>query len=348
MSPANPEPALSPARHPRNRRPAITSTVRGAVVRDAVTVELPLRHAGLHRLDVAYEYQGDSAAPLVLVAGGISANRHVASSDVYPEAGWWDAHVGRDRALDPGRHCILAIDWLGADGALDVPIDTVDQAAAIAAVLDMLGVRRAAAFIGCSYGAMVALQFAAVHGERVERVVAISGCDRPHPYTSAARALQRRAVALGALQCDESAGLALARAMAMLLYRTPDDFARRFSGPPAISHGRLRCAAEDYLDHCGQRFVERLSPTAFLRLSESLDLHDVAADAIGVPVFLLAVAGDRLIPIADAHRLAAQLGGPATLRVVDSPYGHDAFLKAFDPVDRLLREALDVSHGGAW
>ena len=37
--------------------------------------------------------------------------------------GWWEAQVGAGRAIDPARHHVLAIDWLGADGVLDVPID---------------------------------------------------------------------------------------------------------------------------------------------------------------------------------------------------------------------------------
>src|SRR5690606_8896349 len=118
-----------------------------------------------------------------------------AASDAFPLPGWWDAQVGDGRALDPSRHCILAIDWLGADGALDAPIDPADQADAIAALLDALGIERLAGFVGCSYGAMVGLQFAARHPVRLSRLVAVSGTHRAHPYASAWRALQRRAVA---------------------------------------------------------------------------------------------------------------------------------------------------------
>ena len=314
-------------------------------VRGTVTADLALRHAGDHRIDVRYELQGDVALPLVVVAGGISATRHVASSADCPAAGWWDAQVGDGLALDPRQHCILAIDWIGADGALDVAIDTADQADAICAVLDALSLPRVALFVGCSYGAMVALQFAAVHGDRVDRVLAISGCDRAHPYSSAARALQRRAVALGSLQCDSAAGLALARELAMLTYRTPEEFASRFGAAPRLTQGRVRCAAEDYLDHCGQRFAGTFSPTGFVRLSESLDLHDVAAEDIRVPVTVVTVEEDRLVPHTDAARLAARLGDNGELHVLRSPYGHDAFLKEPAAVSVLLRDALCACAG---
>ena len=177
--------------------------------------------------------------------------------------------------------------------------------------------------------------------------MAISGTDRAHPHASAWRALQRRAVALGALQCDESAGLALARELAMLSYRTPEEFAQRFDAPAQVAQGRVRCAAEDYLDACGQRFVERVPATAFLRLSESIDLQQVDAATIRVPTTVVAVAEDRLVPAEDAYRLVERLRAPARLRVLRSIHGHDAFLKEHGAIAAVLREALAADGGAA-
>lgn len=310
--------------------------------RGAVACTLALRHAGPRRVELRHELHGDASLPVVLVAGGISADRHVAASASYPQPGWWDAQVGADRALDPSRHCLLAIDWLGADGTLDVPIDPADQADAIVAVLDALGIDALAAFVGCSYGAMVGLQFAARHPSRLAQLVAISGSHRAHPYASAWRALQRRAVALGALQCDERDGLALARQLAILSYRTPEEFAARF-GAAEVVDGRVRTAAEDYLDHCAGKYVARTASVAFLRLSESIDLQALDPAAITLPVTLVAVAEDRLVPVEDAFALAERLRGETRLRVLRSRYGHDAFLKETAAIDGVLREVLLAS-----
>lgn len=325
---------------PRTLLPTSPSFAPPTSARGVVETELHLRHAGLGKLRITYEWHGACDTPVVLVAGGISAHAHVAAHTLDPTPGWWDAQVGPARALDPATHRIIAIDWLGSDGALDAPIDPSDQALAIAAVLDGLGVDVLDAFVGCSYGAMVGLHFAAAHGTRLRQLVAISGCDRAHPYASAWRALQRRAVALGALQCDEAAGLALARELAMLGYRTPEEFAQRFDQPAHVAQGRVRCAAEDYLDACGRRFVERFPATAFLRLSESIDLHSVDVGAIDVPTTVVAVAEDRLVPVEDAYRLVERLRAPARLRVLRSIYGHDAFLKEHDAIGAVLSEAL--------
>lgn len=232
-------------------------TAGPAAVRGELVVSLPMRHAGLRTLRLRYELVGAANAPVVFVAGGISAHRHLAANAVYPEKGWVDGLVGAGRALDPASRRLLAFDFLGADGTLDAPIDTADQADAIAALLDALGITRLHGFVGYSYGALVGLQLATRHAGRVGTLVAVSGAHRAHPYAAAWRALQRRAVALGQLQCAEHHGLALARQFAMLSYRTPEEFSERFDAPPEVINGRVRVAAEDYLDAAGWRSTWR-------------------------------------------------------------------------------------------
>jgi homoserine O-acetyltransferase len=308
--------------------------------RGVLDIALPLRHAGLRRVRVPWECLGPSGAPCVLVAGGISAGRHVAASAAFPERGWWDAQAGVGQALAPARLRLLAIDWLGADGALDAPIDSADQADAIAAVLDVLGIDRLAAFVGCSYGAMVGLQFAARHGDRLERLVAISGGDRAHPFARAWRALQRRIARLGRAEGASREGLALARQLAMLAYRTPAEFAARFDAAPVLADGRARDPADAWLCARGDDYVARTTPTAFLRLSESIDLHDVDPVRVRVPTTLVAVREDQLVPLDDLVRVAGRLPALRRLHVLRSVFGHDAFLKEVDAIAGILDEAL--------
>ncbi|MFS2046667.1 alpha/beta fold hydrolase, partial [Stenotrophomonas geniculata] len=143
---------------------------------------LSMRHAGPSPVRLRYEWVGPANAPVVVLAGGISAHRHVASNAQFSEKGWAEELVGRGRTLDPQQLRVLAFDFIGADGALDVPIDTADQADALALVLDHLGIRALKAFVGYSYGALVGQQFAIRHRARVRQLVLASGAHRPHPY----------------------------------------------------------------------------------------------------------------------------------------------------------------------
>ncbi len=141
-SAASPEPAFD------------FSSAAPPAVRGEIEISLELRHAGLVQAKVRYELVGDRRLPVVMVAGGISAHRHVVPSEAFPEKGWASALAAPGRALDPQRRRLLAIDYVGADGHLDVPIDTADQADAIVQLLDALRIPQLEAFVGYSYGAL--------------------------------------------------------------------------------------------------------------------------------------------------------------------------------------------------
>lgn len=289
-------------------------------------------------VSLRYELLGPVGAPLLIVAGGISAGRHVLASRECPQAGWWQA---QDRALDPGRHQILAIDWVNADGAITVPIDPADQAEALRQLLDHLGFDEPAIFIGASYGAMVGMHFAGLFPARILGLLAFSAADRPHPFASACRALQRRALTLGEQLGDPASGVALARAMAMLTYRTPQEFAERFGSRPTIDGALVRVASENYLVGHGERHCRRMTSLAYRRLSESIDLHEVDAGSIRTPLTLAGAAQDALVPFDDIERLASLVPG-SILRPISSVYGHDAFLKEEGQVASIITEFLET------
>jgi homoserine O-acetyltransferase len=94
------------------------------------------------------------------------------------------------------------------------------------------------------------------------------------------------------------------------------------------------------LDAAGAQYVARTPVTAYLRLSESIDLHRLDPAQVGVPTVVVAVEGDRLVPLADSVALVEGLGTRGQLRVLRSPYGHDAFLKETDRIDSILVAAL--------
>jgi homoserine O-acetyltransferase len=311
----------------------------GIAVRGELRHAMPLTHGGSAAFTLRYELTGPAGAPLLLVAGGISAGRHVIPSDEFPESGWWQA-----QAASFSGHRVLAIDWVGADGAVDLPIDPADQAEAIARLLDELDETKAA-FVGASYGAMVGMHFAARYPEGLGGLLAISGSAISHPFASACRALQRQAIALGERHGDPESGVALARAMAILTYRTPEEFAERFADAPLIHASTVRVGAQDYLDAHGVRHCRRMGSIAYRRLSESIDLHRIDPATLRLPVTLAAVDQDALVPAADIEALAAAIPG-STFRIINSRFGHDAFLKEeaqIATIITLFLESLEIS-----
>jgi homoserine O-acetyltransferase len=295
---------------------------------------------GSYSVHVGYLWCGAADAPTVIVQGGISADRDVTATNETATPGWWQALAGAGAAIDLNRWRVLAIDWVTPCELGASAVSTEDQADVLAALLQCLGVEQAHAFVGSSYGAMVALAFAARHPRCVDRLVLLAGAHQPHPLSTAQRSIQRGIVRLGQSNGNVDEALALARQLAVTTYRGSAEFASRFSGSAELRGGRFHFPVEDYLEHQGRRFVERFDADRFLALSESIDLHQVEPEQIPTPTTLIGFPSDRLVPLADLCELQRRLRGPATLEVVESPYGHDAFLKEVEQLAPLLRAAL--------
>ena len=323
---------------------ATTTTAAASGSKGETLIRLQPRHGpGVRDVRLRWRLHGAAGAPLLAVLGGISADRCVVGDAGEP--GWWDALTGAGLALDPGRQRILGIDWLDARDLGTPAVDSADQADALAALLDALALPRLHALVGSSYGAMVGLAFAARHPQRLQHLIAIAGAHRAHPQAAALRAVQRAIVRFALENGDTVTGLALARQLAMIGYRSPRELARRFSAPSTLRDGRVRVAAEDWLDAAGARFAQRFDAERFLSLSESIDLHAVDPAAVRVPTTLIGFATDQLVPVADLCVLQRGLGAPCELHVLDSDYGHDAFLKEAAALGALLRGCL-ASCGG--
>ncbi len=301
------------------------------------------RHAdGVREVRVRWRLQGAIGAPVVIVQGGISANRDTLDDQV--REGWWRGIAGEGRAIDTRRCRVLSIDWLEQRDLGEArAVDSSDQAEALAGVLDVLGIACVQAYVGASYGAMVGLAFAAAHPTRLRQLIAIAGAHRAHPLSIALRNIQREIVRLGERGGDAAAGLALARRLAMTTYRSEREFAERCSGEPVYADGRFHFAEEPWLCAAGERFVARFDGARYLALSESIDLHAVAPEQIRVPTTLIGISSDRVVPLADLCDLQRRCGAAAQLHVIESRYGHDGFLKEDAQIGAILIETLALA-----
>jgi len=281
---------------------------------------------------------GDPLDPPVVVLGGISA-------DCFPglrpdgSAGWWPGLVGEGCAVDPRRFYVIGVDFAADETGAAAP-STVDQAKVLAAALDCVKAGRPATIVGASYGAMIGLALAQAEPARVDRLVVISAAAEPHPQSTAARELQRRVVALGLLSGHGDEALAIARGMAMLTYRTPTEFSQRFTGGIEGPDASGCSEPGDYLRARGDAFGSVMSPGRFLSLSASIDRHRVDPARIAAPCLLIGAHSDQLVFPDELRRLADGLAGSAELQLLDSPFGHDMFLKEAERVGTIVAPFL--------
>ena len=287
---------------------------------------------------------GREGAPIVLVLGGISANRHVTRSGADQAPGWWEGIVGTGRAIDTSVRRVLGVEFRDGGRARDGRparlVTTHDQAAHVVQLLDELGIDRLDAAVGASYGGMVALALAERWPERVRHVVVICAAHEPHPMAVGLRAVQRRIVELGLDTGRAAEAMALGRAVAMTTYRTAREFSDRFDVTPTHTDGSTEFDVERYLVRSGEKFAERMRPERFLALSLSADLHRVRPESVVVPSTVIALQGDTLVPPAQMRAMARRMPHVRAVHTLKTRFGHDAFLTEHVRLGAILSASL--------
>lgn len=299
----------------------------------------------------------DPAVPTVLLVHALTGDARVGGP-----AGWWGPLVGPGRVLDPDRVRILCFNNLGSNYGSSGPLDagwpdaarlsTIDQAQALWAGLDALGVDALALVAGGSLGGMIAQAVAAARRAAVARLVSIGAGAAASPWVIGLSHVQRQAIRLDpGFPTEIQRGLEVARQLAMLTYRSEPGLllSQPRLRPPAAGH---RFAIESYLEHQGRKLRQRFDGRAYLALLDAMDGHDLTADGAGDGPSLRAVRArsllvdidsDVLFTPAAVDELAAHLRGHAAVverATLTSPHGHDAFLIEWEQMAALLARGL--------
>lgn len=278
---------------------------------------------------VRVRVHGDLSRPFVVVAGGISSGRCLDD--------WWGDQVGDRLAIDLTRYCALGFDFSPTEDQR-LRLSPRDQARLVAIALDQLGVGRVFAWVGASYGAMVGLAFAADAPERLQRLCAISAAHRPAALARGWRGVQRRVVEF-ALEHDAAGeGLSLARQLAMITYRSAEEFDARFPGGVGADG---RSDLDHYLVARGDAYVDAMAPRRWLTLSESIDRLALDPACVRAEVTLAACPTDQIVPIELVQDLSRRVPHLRALHELPSLYGHDAFLKEPAQVAAIIRSCLE-------
>lgn len=341
---------------------------------------LDLEYGGsLPRLEIAYETWGRLGPRnenAVLICPAFSGHCHASSSERDPSPGWWEGMIGPGRALDTDRFFIICTSLVGASyGSTgpqsinpetgkpylgDFPIVTIkDIVAAQVRLLDHLGISQLYGAIGGSMGGMETMELALRYPDRVLKVLSASATDRTRPYTAAIRHLGRRAIMLDSEYrgghydgTGPGSGLALAREIGTLFYRSREEFNQRFRWQPIQepSLDGLTFDVQSYLNHQGNKILGAFDANAYLTLSMAMDLHDIwrgypsreiALEPVSAEIMIVGVDEDRLIPIDEQewlHHALITAGKRSHWRSISSHVGHDTFLVDLDQIGALTRE----------
>ena len=343
----------------------------------------------IQNVRIAFESWGEPNANksnAVLVLHALTGDSHAIgpASKAHPTEGWWNGIIGPGLAIDTDKWWVIAPNMLGgcqgstgpaslkADGfeyGSDFAFITIrDQVEAQKKFSEVIGVKKWAAVIGGSMGGMQSLEWAIEYPELVERLAVIAA-----PPVSTADHIALNSVQVEAVMTDPAfadghyydakpgfgphRGLALARRMALLNYRSPSELNERFERTwqsnvnPLGGSGRF--AVESYLDFHGNKFTRRFDANSYITLVNAMNSHDIARgrESIGqalkritAKTLVAGISSDRLFPIDGqqmiANSIEAELVGNK-LHVIDSEFGHDGFLIERDSVGPLIKQLLE-------
>lgn len=309
--------------------------------------------AELRHVPVAYQTWGrlNQAGDNAIIVG------HSLTSSVDASA-WWSDCIGPGRALDTDHYFVVCANVIGSPYGTIAPVTVnpetqrpygigLPQATVRDTVrlhkmlLDKLGVRQLAFAIGGSMGGMQVLEWA-FYGDYIRGLVPIGVGGRHSAWCIAWSEAQRQAISADpayeggryAANCQPTAGLATARMIAMISYRSFASFEGRFGRAHTNGVPESPYSVEAYLRHHGEKLVDRFDANCYVYLTRLMDTHDVARDRGGYEAILRGIRQDTLVVgiesdvlyRLDEQQELADLLPNAELAVLAGDHGHDTFL----------------------
>lgn len=235
-------------------------------------------------------------------------------------------------------------------------------------LLEHLGIRRLKAVIGGSFGGMQVLEWSIHHGDMVERAICIASA-----MNLSAQALAFDIVGRHAILTDPAwsggdyyenrkvpvHGLAQARMIGHITYLSSEIMKRKFGREKKPIEQPLQrfmtpFQIESYLDYQGAKFVNRFDANSYLHITEAMDHFDLTEthvrpeEAFRVSgartrFLIVALSSDWLFPPQQSQEITAALiraDRRVTYCLLQSPYGHDAFLVEVDRLADVVRTFL--------
>lgn len=328
-----------------------------------------LNSAGSNAILVEHAWTGDAH---------LAGKRHEEET----KPGWWNAIVGPGRLLDTDRYFVICSNVIGSCYGstgpasinprtakrynLTFPVITVrDMVRAQELLISRLGIQRLLTVMGGSMGGMQALEWATQYPERIASAIVLATTPRPSPQAISLNAVARWAIfndptwKKGEYKQNPKDGLALARGIGHITFLSDESmwqkFGRRYSAKDGLFDFFGQFEVERYLTYNGHNFVDRFDANSFLYLAKALDLYDVAwgyesmAEAfeqVSAPIQFFAFTSDWLYPPCQTEEMVQaleSLGKPVEYHLIDSSYGHDAFLlehEKFAPLARAFLEKI--------
>ncbi len=282
---------------------------------------------------------------------------------------WWADLFSEDGPFDPNEYFIICANSLGgcygSTGPLstnpktnrpyyhDFPLITNrDVVQAFDLLRQHLGLKKIHTLLGGSLGGQQALEWAVQQPDLVDHLIPIA-CNALHsPWGIAINEAQRLAIESDSSWRENSPmagqnGLAAARAMSMITFRTFDAFQ---SQTEQTANKLDDYKAASYQRYQGEKLVNRFNAFSYWTLTKAMDNHHVArhhlnlTEALGrikSKTLVIGIESDLLFPVQE-QRITNEAIANAQLVVIQSDYGHDGFLVETKQLKSIIQQFFIV------
>lgn len=295
-------------------------------------------------IPVSYQRYGQElfSAPVVVVNHALTGNSDLTS----PQKGWWRDVVGYAKLIDLNKFTVVAfnIPGNGYDGWLIEnyrDFIAADMANIFNKTLTDIGIKQVFAVIGGSLGGSLAWEMAVDSPGFIEMIIPIASDWKSTDWIIGHNAVQQD------ILLHSATPLQTARKMAMLSYRTPASFERKFNR--SLCQSATCFNVESWLNYHGHKLNERFQIQAYLLMNHLLSSIDIsrtfnsfeqAAKTLQTKVIQIAINSDLFFVKEQnlkTKKILDQVGVENGYFEIESEDGHDAFLIESGQITNFLK-----------
>jgi len=290
---------------------------------------------------------------------------HALTANSKPDS-WWPNMIGEEFIYNPEEYFVICANVIsacyGSSGPTEInpitgkpyflsfPKTTIrDMVKALDLLRVELGIEKIHTCVGGSLGGQQALEWAIIQPKLIDNLMLMASNALHSPWGIAFNEAQRMAIKVDSTWQDESleagkTGLAAARAMALISYRTYDTYKSTQSEEDCDKMDNFK--AVTYQQYQGQKLIKRFNAHSYIYLTHAMDSHNVGRGRGGVEkalalvqskTLVVGIRSDILFPTSEQKFLQKHIKG-SVYNEIDSFYGHDGFLIETEAITKVIKE----------
>lgn len=300
------------------------------------------------QLNTSYQVFGKKLqiGPVVVVIHALTGNSDLTNN----KKGWWKEIVGKGKLIDTEKFSVISfnIPGNGYDGQL---IDNYkdftakDIAQIFYRTLIELNIDNVFAITGGSLGGGIAWEMACLYPSFAKYIIPIASHWKSSDWIIGHNSVQK------SILLNSKQPLADARKMAMLFYRTPLSFSKKFNRTKVSNSSLFN--VESWLNHHGEKLNQRFHIKAYLMMNHLLSTIDAVPEGattestfskIESTIIQIGINSDLFfVPEENraTQKMLNKLKVPNKYYEIKSTHGHDAFLIEHEQITQFLQNTFN-------